>query len=452
VDTSEFIVAGARAIESLALAVVTLEAEARELADVRRAGERGYFTPQEDLRLHTWFARYLTARAGLLETIEELRPVAKDNAGSVDEQSQLRVVVIAYTAAALLVRVGRCLVTQLATHKLVQRKLNDAEPRFRIPPRQYTVIRRSLTSPVNAWRLWYAMRVADEHRSAIEALADDPKLALVVAHLYEAEDSLHVRPRVLIGGRLRYRIHSLPRRRASVVQQMMFAVAEAFGRVVADVRRPWHVSRIDQGVRHHLADALEPGDVMVTRHDHALSNLFLPGYWPHAALYLGPESARNKLGISVSPQRAARWSGSKRVLEARKDGVLFRELDDTLAVDAVAVIRPRLRADKIARALAKAVTHEGKLYNFDFDFFRADRLVCTEVVCRAYDGVGGLRFKLTDRGGRPTLSAGDLLDMAVEGRGFEPVAVFGCPGCEGGLVTGPGPAAADALAESYRKP
>ena len=73
----------------------------------------------------------------------------------------------------------------------------------------------------------------------------------------------------------------------------------------------------------------------------------------------------------------------------------------------------------------------------DFDFFRADRLVCTEVVCRAFDGAGPLRFELTMRSGRPTLSAEDLLQMAVVGRGFDPVALFGCPGCERGIVTGP---------------
>ena len=444
----ETIVAGARAIEALGPALATLQGESQEVADVGNAVRRGYFTPEEDLRIHTWFARYLTARAALLEVIEDLRPVADVKVASVDEQTQLKSFVIAYTSAALLVRAGRYLVSEFATHKLVQRKLNEAESRFRIPPRQYTAIRRSLTGPVNAWRLWHARHFADEHRSVIQALAGDPSLASVLEHLREAEHSLRVGPRVLLRGRLRYRIHSLRRRRASAVQHMMFCVAEAFGRVVAEVRRPWHVSRMNQDARRQLADILEPGDVMVTRHDHALSNLFLPGYWPHAALHVGRQSARDRLPIPVSPEHVARWTGSKCVLEARKDGVLFRDLDDTLAVDAVAVIRPRLKAAQVAQALAEAVTHEGKLYNFDFDFFRADRLVCTEVVYRAYDGVGGLRFKLTHRGGRPTLSAEDLLDMAVDGRDFEPVAVFGCPGCERSLITGP--SAADVLAASYR--
>jgi hypothetical protein len=145
---------------------------------------------------------------------------------------------------------------------------------------------------------------------------------------------------------------------------------------------------------------------------------------------------RETLGIEIDPERAGRWVDPKCVLEARKDGVLFRPLADTLAVDAVAILRPRLEAAEIGRALAQAVVHEGKLYNFDFDFFTADRLVCTEVVYRAYDGIGSIRFDLPRRAGRLTIAAEDLITMALDRRDFEPIAVCGAPPCGGELVTG----------------
>ena len=98
--------------------------------------------------------------------------------------------------------------------------------------------------------------------------------------------------------------------------------------------------------------------------------------------------------------------------------------------------------------ISQAITHEGKLYNFDFDFFRADRLVCTEVVYRAFDGIGQMEFVLKQRAGRLTLSAEDLLDMAVDNRGFEPVAVFGAEGASQAVTTGS--EAAEFLSASYR--
>jgi hypothetical protein len=424
------IASGARAVCTLGPAVDRLLVAEAERADVARAAERGWFTPEEDDRLRGWFARYLTARAGLLETIEELRPSAAGRA-AVDEPTRVRTFVVVFAAACLLVRAGRFLVRELAAADLVQRKLNEAAPLHRIPRKQLTAVRRQLTRPVNAWRLQEASSFAERHRPEIDALAGDELLGPVVARLRRDEDALRMSVGEYVKARLRYRWHSYRRRRASAAGQGLFLVAEAFGRVIAEACNPWHADRVRAAHRDAVASLLEPGDVIVARHDHALSNLFLPGYWPHAALHVGPRDAADP----------------RSVLEARKDGVLLRPLHDTLAVDAFVVLRPRLPADAVARAITNALQHEGKEYNFDFDFFTDDRLVCTEVVYRAYEGVGDISFPLRRRSGRPTLSAEDLLDMAVVHGRFEPVAVFGTPKVGDRLVTGP--AAAKATAESY---
>ncbi len=149
-DANALISSGARSVASLAPAVSSQRLDRGLLEDVRAAIERGRFTPAEDERIHAWFARYLTARAGLLETIHELSPIASGKHEDVDETTRLRGFTVAYAAACLLVRAGRFLVATLATHKIVQRKLNEAEPRFRIPRKRYTLIRKSLTDPGNA--------------------------------------------------------------------------------------------------------------------------------------------------------------------------------------------------------------------------------------------------------------------------------------------------------------
>jgi hypothetical protein len=163
-----------------------------------------------------------------------------------------------------------------------------------------------------------------------------------------------------------------------------------------------------------------------------MTNYFLPGYWPHAALFLGEPAALERLGIHEHPEVRSRWGRMlaadaderRRVLEALKDGVRIRSLRSPFGSDAIAAIRPQLATRDIAQALARGMFHEGKSYDFDFDFTRSDRLVCTEVVYRSYEGIGGVRFELSRRAGRLTLAAEDLLRMALDRNVFEPLAVF----------------------------
>ena len=107
-----------------------------------------------------------------------------------------------------------------------------------------------------------------------------------------------------------------------------------------------------------------------------------------------------------------------------KDGVRIRSINSPFNSDSVVVVRPMLEQADVAAALAQALMHEGKPYDFDFDFCASHRLVCTEVIYRAYEGIAGVQFNLHRHAGRFALAAGDLLRMALERRHFEVVAVF----------------------------
>jgi hypothetical protein len=176
-----------------------------------------------------------------------------------------------------------------------------------------------------------------------------------------------------------------------------------------------------------------PGDVFLTRHDDALSNLFLPGFWPHAAFFLGSESQRAGLGLDLPAGLVGRARDPVVFLEAKKDGVRFRPVEDTLEVDAFVVLRPPLAGEELAAVLERGMRHEGKRFDFSFDFRNADRLACTEVIYRAYHGTGNLGFSLVETGGRLCLPAEELIAQALE-QGFRVVAACGLGKDE--IVTG----------------
>ncbi len=446
--TNGLLVGARRALVSLGDSVGAVLAGAPDPAVLASARRRGHFRPTEEESLLGWFAHFLTVRNGLWEVVEEVsRPVGGRVKGILDETGW-RCFVLGYGAACRIVRLDRLLLEDIATNGVVQRKLNEGSPSHRIPRKQYTTIFESFTDPTKAHLMEQAMRFANRHRRRLAEMGEDNVVGEIASAIPSWESALDPSRHHYLRRLVSFLGHSFRRRGASTRQQAIFAVLESSGRLASELRDRWTPPRVDDEQRRQLDAILQPGDVLIPRHDHAVTNYFLPGYWPHAALYVGSEADRQRLGVALDEARAARWTGERRTLEALKDGVLFRPLEQTLAVDAVAVIRPQLSREEVAQALARAAEHEGKLYNFDFDFFRSDRLVCTEVVYRAFDGLGSICIPLQERSGRPTLSAEDLLDLALAAKGFDPIAVCGPPGGPQGLTVGPD--AADAIRTSYR--
>ncbi len=206
-------------------------------------------------------------------------------------------------------------------------------------------------------------------------------------------------------------------------------ITEVSGRAIAEMRNPLHRKRVRRGARKRLHELMQPGDVLFTRHDDAMSNLFLPGFWPHSSFVIGTETQRHQLGVDMKPDQAERARPPICILEGKKDGVRFRALRETLSVDAFLLLRPRYSSPQQQKeAVEHALQHEGKLYDFEFDFTRSDRLVCTEVVYRSLEGHDGFHFDLIRKAGRVTLPAEDLLRQALDSGRMDVIAVAGLKG------------------------
>jgi hypothetical protein len=87
----------------------------------------------------------------------------------------------------------------------------------------------------------------------------------------------------------------------------------------------------------------------------------------------------------------------------------------------VLVLRPRVSNEERTHALANVFLFLGDEYDFKFDFADASKQVCTEVVYRAFDGKGLIRFSLLKRAGHETLSADDIANnfLGAPGKAFD---------------------------------
>ncbi|MGJ8697480.1 MAG: YiiX/YebB-like N1pC/P60 family cysteine hydrolase [Verrucomicrobiaceae bacterium] len=394
----------------------------REVSDAIAAQGRGYYLPDEDERIREVYCRYLAVRGTLWEMVLGL----KDQLDAEDEEHRMRVFGVSFCAAAMLVRSANFVIGLAVDRPVVWRKLDEAEPRYGLERKTFTRLYRSLSSLRWMWRYHESWRYYELNHVRIREALEAEGMDEVANWLSEEEPFFQKSKSAFVRRRFAYRLHSFVRRHVSGYTKVMFHLFRMGGSVVAEMKQPFRKApgqgkRVSAAVLAEVGEKLKAGDVIVTRHDDALSNLFLPGYWPHAALYIGKAEEREAMGLSA----CERSGGGVRVLEAKKDGVLYRELEETLGVDAFVVVRPLAGVDVLREALARAFTHEGKLYDFVFDFSKADRLVCTEVVYRAYHGVGPFVFELSHRSGRHCLSAEDLLHQGVAKGMFEIVLCYG---------------------------
>jgi hypothetical protein len=421
---------------------IPLRSELVELiGDAEAAQQRGYFLPDEDERLREHYRRYLRLRTVLLGAIAELQPHCDDEG---DWENCIRCFAVAYTAACVLMRAAEYVVDLAGDRFLIWKKLDEAEPRYGIERRSFSAIYKNLTSPRRFWRFYEAVLFWELHAEEIMDLRKEGgRMAELLGVLEEELPFVQKSKKRYLQRQLQYRIFSFKRRQHSGFRKVMFQIFRMGGNVVAETKQPKLAlkkqKRVTPRVLAKAWSVLQPGDVIVTRHDEALSNLFLPGFWPHVAMYVGSEEQRKEMGLNEQGEEGTN------VVEAKKDGVKLRALTETLAVDAFVILRPQLDTEQIAEAVRSALSHVGKRYDFVFDFRQSDRLACTEVVYRSYQAGAGVDFQLEQHSGRLCLPAESLINQGVEMGIFEPVALYGVDG----MKVSVGDEAKERLVKSY---
>ncbi len=181
-------------------------------------------------------------------------------------------------------------------------------------------------------------------------------------------------------------------------------------------------------------ERLLPGDILLERRNWYLTNLGIPGYWPHAALYVGSIS---ELDTSFADEARAVTGGmapslyiqehfpkafeayraldaegrSPRVIEAIGEGVVLQPFEVSGHADSMAALRPKISDEARLQAVLRALSHYGKPYDFNFEFSTDETVVCSELVYKALakqGPEGGLVFDLTEQNGRFVLPPNDI--------------------------------------------
>ena len=413
------------ALRDIIAGVGDLETRTRALMKEFADGQRSWYRQADDDAVRAQLLAYVNYRAALLRIVWKYQ----DYAHAPDEAQRLRAFLASYTAASVLYEASVKFVTLFANAPDAMRKLNEAEPLWNIPPGLYDKVRRSLADPENRQLLRHAQQFYRSHREdfARQQLATATPFDQFHAAIARADRTIQQSTLVAWSAGA-----TTPLTEARDAGQETFYRAQTFlATWIGDtkVRAPHGGHALIRPAQvEELRARLKPGDVMLERRNWFLSNAFLPGYWPHSALYVGTAEDMKRLGLDRDPRVQKHWQkfvsrdeqGHERVIiEAISEGVVFTALEHSVGeADAAAFLRPNLSPERLKEVIARAFSHAGKPYDFEFDFFSSDKLVCSEVVYRAFDG--DIKLPLVDVMGRKTLPPIEIVRQCVLERARPP--------------------------------
>jgi uncharacterized protein YycO len=114
-----------------------------------------------------------------------------------------------------------------------------------------------------------------------------------------------------------------------------------------------------------ILSVIEPGDILLRRHDNYLNTMFTPGFWGHCGLVVSKDLTIHSIG----------------------DGVIQESMLDFCRTDSVCVLRLKnITKEKANNAITRARSLLGQEYDFQFESGNT-KYYCTELVDTCYGNI-----------------------------------------------------------------
>ena len=411
--------------------------------------KRGYLTSEEDDRVEDLLFRYLAVHEALWNLVHQNKDFETNGA---EDPVSVRRAVIAFNAGFTQFHNDALLVSRFQGDKVAIAKLNEEFYRAEIPKGTYDRIKLNVTSVGKVHALekaWgrFSKELNDQESMLAHIYAADPFYQGLIDQTQGLTKSIDGNIQVIIeaeGGifpelrnELRHtRVAAAGRATDEELGDFASATRAFLFKSVSRLKNPTaHLITFSQPQKAQVYDALQPGDLLFSYTAGYASDVFIPGAFKHAMVYVGSPEDRRNAGLDpdrisdvdvpgMSKEALARAineprtvSGSQAdLIEAVAEGVKFSNLAHIMDthINRLVVLRPQLAPDAKREALTEVFLFLRDGYDFKFDFADASEQVCTEVVYRAYNDKGSLAFSLTKRAGRETLSADDIVNYYLK--------------------------------------
>lgn len=423
-----------RRLQAHSRSLVEMAEEMFALQAASQLTKTGYFEPREHDRIENLLFRYLISRRSLWEMVERHVQYREKFQG---QMAQTKSAMLALSAGVHLSFYSSLVVEALLDYPAAQEKLNEAYPRSGIEAGTYSLLFQQVTRTDHirtlqvAWELF--SRELQSPDTPLYRLAKEEgpyaKLIADMVGMYEQSvvrvTGILARSSLLLP-ELRNQIrHSSVSQAADEasrsVRGNLYAMQTVLFTLAGDTQAtPAIKLYFSAEQKKKVRELLRPGDIILSFSGGYMSNIFLPGKFKHAIVYVGDVKAREKANIKPEDVGLSSWEGSEKlpngqpieIIEAVSEGVVYNSLEHVFDgyMTRFVALRPTISPEKRIEGLRDVFSYVGSEYDFNFDFSNGTRQCCTEIVYRMLQKRDDFDFKLVKRAGVFTLSADDILE------------------------------------------
>ena len=383
------------------------------------ARSRGYFTPDEDDAVRQMLLSYRNYRIALYEIIRRCITYRSIS----DPALQIRLFMVGFAAGLTLYSKSLRLIQSYEREPLIREKLNEPEEKFGLGEGFFEEVLAAYSSPRNYWLLVRGSVFWRTHRRTAKRLRllENEQGKWLAEIIRRQRKVIPAQLFKVLAQRARYDLRLFWNTTLNPLRRTTYALKSALGTAFAGARVTLkYQPAITTEILRDLRQKLQPGDILFVRADEKLTATLLPGFWSHAAIYLGSREELEQCGIGSDlvarfEEETAEETGNGFVIEAVSPRLGINPLEKSLFGDHVLALRPNLPLELIGVALREAFAHLNKPYDFEFNFNITNRIVCTELVYRSFHKKGGIEFTLVKRLGRFTLTGNDIVHYALDG-------------------------------------
>lgn len=338
----------------------------------------------------------------------------------VSPQSRLSGVMLSLSSAFLLYDNYLLSVSLFEGDAKLRRLLNEADPGYAVQSAALAKVTLSYDSINNRSRVRRAIKFYERESKrfdqAVMASDDTAYLSLLIKQSPSYAVVRKWSPLYVVGRKIGFLGGVTEDTLSSFERQGMNLFSMVFGNAVGLVEARKGKLYRKEPVSGKLHGTLQAGDILLEKTPFRLTDKLIPGYWGHAAVWIGTEAELRELGIWDNPL-VSRYHQQIRegrsVVEALRSGVEMNPLEQFMNIDSVGILRKQVFSKEArVKVILQALRQVGKPYDFNFDVESKGKVYCSKLVYLTYSGIEWPTKKSL---GRTTFTPDDVAVKALSG-------------------------------------